>query len=108
MASRYSFDYPTPFLRILQKDGIGGLLSNPNDVGKIPHLLVLQGELLATKIFTQYSVTAKLGMSTCLGCELDPRHLIDYDLAYPRMALYHHGIGANVGLDLDYINSENI
>jgi len=108
LASRYSFDYPTLLLRILQKDGIGGLLSNPNDVGEIPHLLVLQGELLATKIFTQYSVTAKLGMSTCLGCELDPRHLIDYDLAYPRMALYHYGIGANMGLDLDYIYSEKI
>ena len=69
---------------------------------------MLQGELLTTKIITQYSITAKLGMSTCLGCELDPRHLIDYDLAYPRMALYHHGIGANMGLDLDYIYSEKI
>ena len=108
LASRYSFDYPTPLLKILQKKGIGGLLSNPNDVGKIPHLIVLQGELLATKIFTQHSVTAKLGMSTCLGCALDSRHLIDYDLAYPRMALYHHGIGANMGLDLDYIYSEKI
>ncbi len=108
LASRYSFDYPTPLFKMLQKKGIGGLLSNTNDVGKIPHLIVLQSELLATKIFTQYSVTAKLGMSTCLGCELDPRHLIDYDLAYPRMALYHHGIGANVGLDLDYIYSEKI
>ena len=108
LASRYSFDYPTLLLKILQKKGIGGLLSNPNDVGKIPHLIVLQGELLATKIFTKHSVTAKLGMSTCLGCALDSRHLIDYDLAYPRMALYHHGIGANMGLDLDYIYSEKI
>ena len=108
LASRYSFDYPTPLFKMLQKKGIGGLLSNPNDVGKIPHLIVLQGELLATKIFTQYSVTAKLGMATCLGCALDSRHLIDYDLAYPRMALYHYGIGANMGLDLDYIYSEKI
>ena len=108
LASRYSFDYPTPLLRILQKEGIGGLLSNPNDVGKIPHLLVLQCELLATKNISTYSLTTKLGMSTCLGCELDRRHLIDYDLAYPRMALYHHGIGANMGLDLDYIFSEII
>ena len=106
LASRYSFDYPTPLLKILQKKGIGGLLSNPNDVGEIPHLFVLQGELLATKNFENYSVTTKLGMSTCLGCELDSRHLIDYDLAYPRMALYHYGIGANMGLDLDYIYSE--
>jgi len=107
-ASRYSFDYPTPLLKMLQKEGIGGLLSNPNDVGKIPHLFVLNGELLATKYFEIYSVTTKLGLSTCLGCELDSRHLIDYDLAYPRMAVYHYGIGANMGLDLDYIYSEKI
>jgi hypothetical protein len=108
LASRYSFDYPTLLLRILQKEGIGGLLSNPNDVGKVPHLLVLQGELLATKIFEKSHVTGKLGMSTCLGCKLDSRHLFDYDLLYPRMALYHYGIGANMGLDLDYIYSEKI
>lgn len=106
LASRYSFDYPTPLLKMLQKEGIGGLLSNSNDVEKIPHLFVLQGELLATKYFENYSATTKLGLSTCLGCELDSRHLIDYDLAYPRMAVYHYGIGANMGMDLDYIYSE--
>ena len=59
LASRYSFDYPTPLLKILQKEGIRGFLSNPNDVGEIPHLLVFQGELLATKFFTQYSINVK-------------------------------------------------
>ena len=108
LAYRYSFDYPTYLLRILQKDGIGGLLANDPDVGKVPNLIVLQGEWLATKKMSNYSLTGKLGLSTCLGCKLDNRHLIDYDLAYPRMALYHYGIGSNMGLDWDYTLSEII
>ena len=47
-------------------------------------------------------------MSLCPGCEMDMRHLIDYDLIYPRMALYHYGMGANMGADLDYVHSEKI
>jgi len=108
LASRYTFDYPTPLLIILQKDGTGGFLAEDPEVDDIPHLLVLQGELLATKSIANYSLTTKLGMSTCLGCDLDSRHLIDYDLAYPRMALYYYGIGANMGLDLDYLYSDKI
>jgi len=29
-------------------------------------------------------------------------------LAYPRMALYHYGMGGNMGLDWDYIHSEKV
>ena len=108
LASRYSFDYPTPILKFIQRDGIGGLLANDPDIGEIPHLLVLQGELLVTKIISNYSLTGKLSLSICPGCELDSRHLIDYDLAYPRMALYHYGIGSNMGLDWNYIHSEEL
>ena len=64
--------------------------------------------LLLTKIFANYIITGKFGISTCLGCDLDSRHLIDYDLAYPRMALYHYGIGSNIGLDYDYVHSDKI
>ena len=109
LGSRFSIDYPTPMLKIFQKDGIGGLLSNSNDVGKdIPHLLVLQGEILATRIFPKYSITTKFGISTSLGKELDSLYLIAYDLAYPRMAVYHYGIGSNSGIDFDYFYSKKI
>ena len=47
-------------------------------------------------------------MSICPGCELDKRHLVDLPLTYPRMAIYHYGIAANSGIDLDYHYSENI
>ena len=45
-------------------------------------------------------------MSICPGCELDKRHLVDLPLAYPRMAIYHHGIGANMGMDWNYQHTQ--
>ena len=102
LASRYSFDYPTLFLKLLQRDGIGGILADDPDIGKIPQLFVFQGEWLMTKRFSNYNITGKVGMSICPGCEIDKRHLIDLPLAYPRMAIYHYGIAANSGVDMDY------
>ena len=108
MASRFSFDYPTPLLKLIQREGKFGILSKDPDIGDIPSLFVFQGELLVTKKSADYSLTGKAGLSICPGCELDKRHLVDLPLAYPRMAVYHHGFASNVGLDLDYIYSEKI
>ena len=108
MASRISFDYPTPLLKLIQREGKFGILSKDPDIGDIPNLFVLQGELLVTKKSADYSLTGKAGLSICPGCELDKRHLVDLPLTYPRMTVYHHGFASNVGLDLDYIYSEKI
>ena len=108
MASRFSFDYPTPLLKLIQREGKFGILSKDPDIGDIPNLFVFQGELLVTKNSADYSLTGKAGLSICPGCELDKRHLVDLPLTYPRMTVYHHGFASNVGLDLDYIYSEKI
>jgi len=106
MASRFSFDYPTSLLKLIQREGIFGILSKDPDIGDIPHLFVFQGELLVKKKSANYSLTSKAGLSICPGCEIDKRHLVDLPLAYPRMAVYHYGFASNIGLDLDYIYSE--
>ena len=108
MASRFSFDYPTPLLKLIQREGKFGILSKDPDIGDIPSLFVFQGELLVTKKSADYSLTGKAGLSICPGCEIDKRHLVDLPLAYPRMAVYHYGFASNVGLDLDFIYSEKI
>ena len=108
MASRFSFDYPTPFLKLIQREGIFGILSKDPDIGDIPHLFVFLGELLLTKKSADFSLTGKAGLSICPSCEIDKRHLVDLPLAYPRMAVYHYGFASNLGLDLDYIYSEKI
>ena len=108
LASRYSFDYSTQLLKLIQREGKFGILSKDPDVGEIPHLIVLKGEWLMTKKLTILSLTGKLGMSICPTCELDKRHMVDLPLAYPRMAIYHYGIAANSGIDLDYNHTEKI
>jgi len=111
MASRFSFDYPTQLLKLIQREGKFGILSkDPNipNKGKIPNLFVFQGEWLATKNLDNISITGKVGLSLCPGCELDKRHIVDLPLAYPRMVVYHHGFATNLGLDLNYIYSEKI
>ena len=108
MASRFSFDYLTPLLKLIQREGKFGILSKDPDIGDIPNLFVFQGELLVTKQSADYSITGKAGLSICPGCEIDKRHLVDLPLAYPRMAVYHYGFASNVGLDLDFIYSEKI
>ena len=109
IANRYSAEYPTPLLKILQRDGIGGLISEDPTIEEIPNLIVLHGEWLLTKIYkNNITLTTKLGFSTCIDCNLDKRLIIDYDIVYPRMVLYHYNIGTNIGADLDYIFSEKI
>ena len=108
MASRVNFDYPTPFLKLIQREGKFGILSKDPDIGDIPNLFVFQVELLVTKKSVDYSLTGRAGLSICPGCEIDKRHLVDLPLAYHRMAVYHYGFASNVGLDLDYIYSEKI
>ena len=108
IASRFSFDYPTPLLKLIQREGKFGILSKDPDIGDIPNLFVFQGEFLTTKKYADYSINGKGGISICPGCELDSRHLVDLPLAYPRMAVYHYGFVSNLGLDFDYIYSERI
>ena len=108
MASRFSFDYPTPLLKLIQREGKFGILSKDPDIGDIPNLFVFQGELLVSKKSADFLLTGKAGLSICPGCEIDKRHLVDLPLAYPRMAVYHYGFASNVGLDLDFIYSEKI
>jgi hypothetical protein len=108
MASRFSFDYPTLFLKLIQREGKFGILSKDPEIGDIPSLFVFQGELLVTKISADYSLTGKAGLSICPGCEIDSRHLVDLPLAYPRMLVYEKGFSTNIGMDYDYIYSEKI
>ena len=108
MAWRFSFDYPTPLLKLIQREGKFGILSKDPNIGDIPNLFVFQGELLITKKSVDYSLTGKAGLSICPGCEIDSRHLVDLPLAYPRMLVYEKGLSTNIGLDFYYVYSEKI
>ena len=49
IASRYSFDYPTHLLRLIQHRENLALISEDPNIGEIQHLVVLQAEFLTTK-----------------------------------------------------------
>ena len=106
IATRYSIEYPTYLLKIFQHRGYFALISDDPNIGTIQNLFVFQGELLGTKKFINSNFTGKIGITFCPNCNMDSRHLIDYDLIYPRMALYHYGMSSNAGIDLDYFYSD--
>ena len=102
ISSRYGINYPTYIINLLKKDGIGGFLSNENNIKKVPHFLTFRGEILATQRNSNHSITTKIGATICSGSNLDERDIIEYDLIYPRMTIYKYGWGTNIGIDWNY------
>lgn len=108
LASRFSFDYPSQLLKLIQREGTGGVLSIDPTIKKIPHLFIFQSELLVTKKMTFFNITNKIGLSFCPDCDLDSRNIVDLPIIYPRMKLYEKKILSNIGFDLEYFLSEKI
>ncbi len=98
-ATRHSLTYPTPLLRLSSMEGAGGIIS-PEFY--IPHMVEFYNELLFSKIFFNYHLfTGKVGFSLAAKSdELDERALIDYPMAYSRLAVYYHGYGLRFGVDM--------
>ncbi len=98
LALRHSLTYPTPLLRIVSREGTGGLISPEFD---IPHMIEFYNEFLFSRILEgSHFFTGKIGFSIAAKSDdLDPGALIDYPLAYHRLAVYLHGYGMRFGLD---------
>ena len=98
MATRHSLTYPTPLLRIVSREGTGGLISPEFE---IPHMVEFYNELLFSRIITgTHFFTGKVGFSIAAKSgDLDERALIDYPLAYHRLLVYMHGYGLRFGID---------
>ncbi|NOX67074.1 MAG: hypothetical protein GXO85_15080 [Chlorobi bacterium] len=99
IATRHSLIYPTPLLRLFSMEGAGGIIS-PEFY--IPHMVEFYNELLFSKSILGYHlVTGKIGVSLAAKSdELDERALIDYPMAYHRLAVYYHGYGLRFGMDM--------
>jgi hypothetical protein len=98
LALRHSLTYPTHILRIASSEGTGGLISPEFD---IPHMVELYNEFLFSRVLAgSHFITGKIGFSIAVKSDdLDSRALIDYPLAYHRLAVYLHGYGMRFGLD---------
>jgi hypothetical protein len=103
LATRYAFHYPTPLLRILRREGIGGVIAPDPDIAEIPHILSFRGELLGTRALNELTdLTAKCGIGVALKTDaLDGRTTIDIPAVFPRTAVYYEGYQLSLGLALD-------
>ena len=99
IATRHSLSYPTPLLRLSQKEGTGGIIS-PEFY--IPHMIEFYNELLFSKSISDYHLlTGKVWFSLAAKSDdLDERALIDYPMAYHRLAIFYHGYGLRFGVDM--------
>lgn len=99
MATRHSFYYPTPILRMVAKEGIGGLISPEF---KMSHMAALHNEILLSKPFDpRLLMTLKAGLTLAWSSdEPDERSTIDLPLIYPRLDVFYNNYNIRLGVDL--------
>lgn len=99
LASEHSFTIPTPFLNIVSRKGIGGLISPEYDFSFI--LSISNALVVSRKVSPKMLATAKLGYVFAVrGEKPDPQSTIDLPLFYPRMAHYYEGTSIRLGAAL--------
>ena len=100
ISTTHSLYYPTPLLKIVAKEGIGGMISPEFE---IPHLLSLWNMLLVSKpLDNRKTLTVKAGTALALsGADLAIESTIDLPLVYHRLAVYYNGWLLRFGSDLN-------
>jgi len=99
LASEHSFSIPSPFLNLVSRKGIGGILSPEYDFSFI---LSINNSLVASKkISESVLVSANAGFAFALRADKpDIQSTIDLPLFYPRMAHYYEGSSVRLGAAL--------
>ncbi|MBU1243233.1 hypothetical protein KJ612_08530 [Myxococcota bacterium] len=99
IATSHSLEVPTPFLRLIQVDGTGGIIPTDNT---IPWFLQTEQRMIVTAEWAPgHDVTWYMGFIAAAhagGMRMDT---IDYPLAYPRLSALYNGLSLRAGLDLD-------
>ena len=92
--------YPTPLLKIVQKEGIGGFIANDPDFKEIPHIFTLKTLLFNTRqIFSDHLFTISTGIGTAVkNGTFSSRATIDMPWIYPRMNQYNNPLSFNAGI----------
>jgi len=99
VASSHSLEVPTPFLRLIQVEGTGGLIPTDNE---IPWFLMTDERVLVTvEALPGHDVTWFLGFTLAGHFGKMRLDTIDYPLAYPRLSALHNLFTVRTGLDLD-------
>jgi len=98
-STRHNIYYPTPLLRTISREGIGGIISPEFH---IPHMISLYNEIILSKHLSEnYLIAGKFGFNFVIKSgELDERTTIDLPLVFPRLNVFYNGYGFRSGFDL--------
>jgi len=96
IATEHSLSIPSPFLNVMSRKGIGGLISPEYDFSFI--LAISNSIIVSRKISPSMIASANAGFVFALrGEKPDPQSSIDLPLFYPRMAPYYEGTSIKFG-----------
>ncbi|PIS27791.1 MAG: hypothetical protein COT43_08670 [Candidatus Marinimicrobia bacterium CG08_land_8_20_14_0_20_45_22] len=97
-ASTHGLIYPTPLLRLISREGTGGIISPEFS---IPHLIGISNGVLVSRQFQSELITLKAAIDVGLKMgKLDERTTIDLPLVYPRLNSFYTSCGMKFGLDV--------
>lgn len=99
LASQHSINYPTPLLRLVSREGIGGMLPPAT---KVPHLLSLRSRVLVTRALARrHWITVDAGIRWALWAGDHEMTTLDLPILYPRTASFQGDPVLQVGGRLD-------
>lgn len=98
-ATKHGIYYPTPLLRLISREGTGGIISPEFE---IPHMVSIYNEIiLSHQLHKNHQLTGKLGFSFAIKSDgLDSRTTIDLPIIFPRLAVFYHGFVSRAGLEI--------
>lgn len=107
VTSEHRLQYPTPFLRLISAQGIGGIISPQY---KMPAMgAMYNGILISYPVSKNSLLTLHTGFSFALrSAKPDPESTIDLPIVFPRLAVYYHPIVLDAGLDIERVFSKKL
>lgn len=98
LSSEHQLSYPTLFLNVISRKGIGGMISPEFN---FPQIFSLYNGIIATrKVSSNSMLTGKAGIIIAVRTgAIDERSTIDLPVIYPRFASFYHMPVINPGVD---------
>ena len=101
LATRHAVGYPTALLRLVAREGIGGVI--PAD-SKVPFLVSFRNDLIGTlPLSSRRWLTIQAGAAFALRSGARSMPTIDLPLVYPRTDILHGGVAFETRARLDGI-----
>lgn len=98
-STTHTLEVPTPFLRLIQVEGTGGLIPTDN---VIPWFLMSEHRaLLTTRVSFAHELTVFAGFTGAVHANDMHMDTIDYPLVFHRLAPLYHNVAMRFGADLD-------